>query len=698
MARKNLAAFDATTGALLPFSHSFWSRDYAIPANGVYDKTCSKGVAPNTYTCDTVYEIRPSADGSQIFVGGDFEKIDDKFRTTLGSFKTADGTLSTFRVWGIDGRVRAMTVRGNTVFIGGGFSHVDGQARERVAAVDATAGTVLPLKTTVDGPVIALETSAGGERLLVAGDFDYINGVKHRGIMAVDPVTGANAPWSSNPMPGSAPGSRSYGTDIAVDADSIYVAANGEGTFDGRLRIDPLTGNVLWTDTCLGATWAVERVGDLLYSGSHAHWCGATAGGFPEAANGINDVADQHWHRLLAETARDGQPTIEYWNPTTNGGNVGKLGPRDLAWNPAGVLWAVGEFTTVNNKPQEGVTRFGTPALATTALPARVKSPLAMSIQPGTATVTWEAADDLDNENLTYEIWRDAALVGTAAAASRNAWLHPMVSFTESGLTPGATVQYQIRAVDPSGGKAVKSWPVPVTIASATDTYRSTVLGDGANLYWPLDDAAERYAGGLVAPGGAARYTSTGVTLGATGVLAGAANRAVTLNGSTSMIRGQQQMAAPQTFSAELWFKSTDSGDLAGFGTERVTTSGTVGRVLYLDTSGRVAFGVTEGSTKRTITSGSSYDNGAWHQAVVTFGSSGMRLYVDGQLRATRSSTTSGNNYQGYWHLGGDSLSGWPSVPSNTRLEGTLDEFAVYPTQLSASTVLAHYQARTVAP
>jgi hypothetical protein len=631
-------------------------------------------------------------------VGGDFEKIDDKFRTAIGSFRAGDGALTTYRVWGIDGRVRAMAVRGNTVWIGGGFSHVDSLARERMAALDATTGAVLPFRTTVDGPVIALETSSGGERVLIAGDFDNVNGVRHRGIMAVDPVTGANTPWADSQMTGTAGGTRSYGTDIAVDSDSIYVAANGEGGFDGRLRIDPLTGRTLWTDTCLGATWAVERVGDLLYSGSHAHNCTDTAGGFPEAANGINDVADQHWHRFLAETARTGQPVIEYWNPTTNGGNVGKLGPRDLAWNPAGVLWAVGEFTTVNKNPQEGITRFGTPDLAPTAVPGRVKSPLAMSLQPGTATVTWETADDLDNENLTYQVYRDAKLVSTTTGASRTQWLHPMLSFTESGLTPGTTVRYQVRAVDPSGANGVKSWDVPVTIADAADSYRGTVLGDGANLYWPLDDWAERYAGGLVDQGGAARYTSTGVTLGTPGVLAAAANRAVTLNGSSSMVRGQQQLTAPQNFSAELWFKTSRAGDLAGFGTEKVITSGTVGRALYVDSSGRVVFGVTEGSTKRTIATPTSYADNAWHHVVVSLGTGGMRLYVDGQLRASRSSTQSGNSYLGYWHLGGDSLSGWPSAPSNTRLAGSLDEFAVYPTQLSAAAVLDHYQARNVAP
>lgn len=695
--RTNVAAFNATTGALLPFSHTFTSRSY--PINGSYDKTCTLGSAPATYTCDTVYEIRASADGSRIFVGGDFEKIDDKFRTGIGAFSTGTDALTTYRVWGIDGRVRSMAVTSSAVYIGGGFSHVDSQPRERMAALDPESGAVLPFTTTVDGPVIALATSAGDRRLLLAGDFDNVNGVRHRGIMAVDPTTGDNTPWSSNPMTGTAGGSRSYGTDIAVDGDSIYVAANGEGSFDGRLRIDPLTGQVLWTDTCLGATWAVERVGALLFSGSHAHNCTDTAGGFPEAANGINDLADQHWHRFLAETARDGQPTIEYWNPTTNGGNVGKLGPRDLAWNPAGVLWAAGEFTTVNGKAQEGLTRFGVPDLGTTAVPGRPRSPLAMSLTPGTATVTWETADDLDNETLTYQVWRDGRLVFTTTASSRTAWLHPMVRFEDSGLTPGATVRYQVRAIDPSGAQGVKSWDVPVLVASAPDDYRSRVLADGASLYWPLDDWAERYAGGLVDVGGAARYTSTGVTLGAPGVLTqAAANRAVTLDGSTSLIRGQRAMPAPQTLSAELWFKGFRSADLAGFGSERVITSGTVGRALYLDTSGRVVFGVTEGSTRRTVTAAGSVIDGTWHHVVATLGPNGMRLYVDGSLRGTRSTTVSGNAYAGYWHLGGDSLSGWTSAPSNTRFAGSLDEFSVYPTELGASQVLAHYQAGVAAP
>ena len=689
VARKNIAAFDAVTGDLLPFQHAFWSRNNAIPANGVYDKTCSPGTASGTYTCDTVYEIRANSDGSRIYIGGDFEKVDNLWRTGAAAFTTGNGALTSFEVLRPNGRIRALAVTDSAVYLGGTFRAIDGQPRVRTAAVNPTTGALLPFTATVDGQVIALATSAGGERVLIAGDFDNVNGVRHRGIMAVDPTTGANAPWSSSPLPGTAGGNRSYGTDIAVDSDSIYVASNGEGNFDGRLRIDPLTGNVLWTDTCLGATWAVERAGDLLFSGSHAHNCTDTAGGFPEAANGINDLADQHWHRLLAQTARGGTTAIEQWYPTTNGGIVGKLGPRDLSWAPQGVLWVAGEFTTVNSKPQQGLTRFGVPALAESQAPSRPATPLVVSVEPGTATVSWEPAEDLDNENLTYEVFRGSTLVHTQTAPSRWAWFHPGQVFTDTGLTPGAQLSYQIRAVDPSGVRSVKSWPANVTVATTTDAYRARVLADGATVYWPLDDQAERFAGGL-GMGSSARYTSTGVTLGVGGALTGVPNRAVSLDGASSMVRGQSKEPMPASFSTEIWFKGSGGGKLVGFGNANVTTSSQVARTVYVDRNGRVVWGVTSGS-RRTVTSSRAYTDNAWHHVVATVGPTyGMRLYVDGDLVGSNSTVRSGSTYDGYWHLGGDSLSGWTSAPTNSRFAGSLDEFAVYPGELSPETVAEH--------
>jgi hypothetical protein len=69
-----------------------------------------------------------------------------------------------------------------------------------------------------------------------------------------------------------------------------------------------------------------------------------------------------------------------------------------------------------------------------------------------------------------------------------------------------------------------------------------------------------------------------------------------------------------------------------------------------------------------------------------------MKLYVDGVLRASNASITTSQNYQGYWHVGFNSISrGWPSGPSSPYFAGSIDEVAVYPAVLSAAQVAAHH-------
>ena len=72
-------------------------------------------------------------------------------------------------------------------------------------------------------------------------------------------------------------------------------------------------------------------------------------------------------------------------------------------------------------------------------------------------------------------------------------------------------------------------------------------------------------------------------------------------------------------------------------------------------------------------------NDGDWHHVVGVLASDGMRLYVDGVQVGSRSDVNSGHGYYGYWRVGADTISsGWPSQPSSTRLNGDIDEAAVY--------------------
>lgn len=69
-------------------------------------------------------------------------------------------------------------------------------------------------------------------------------------------------------------------------------------------------------------------------------------------------------------------------------------------------MWVGGEFTKVNGKPQQGLTRFsGAKDTGSPSVPQASVS----STTPGKIDVRWQSSIDLDNSDLTYRVYRNGS-------------------------------------------------------------------------------------------------------------------------------------------------------------------------------------------------------------------------------------------------------------------------------------------------
>jgi sugar lactone lactonase YvrE len=170
----------------------------------------------------------------------------------------------------------------------------------------------------------------------------------------------------------------------------------------------------------------------------------------------------------------------------------------------------------------------------------------------------------------------------------------------------------------------------------------------------------------------------------------GAANSAYTFDGVGQYIYTTTQYTNPQIFSLSLWFKTstTSGGKLIGFDTNDAGPgSGQFDRHIYMNNSGQLYFGVYSSATL-TINSTKSYNDGVWHHVVVTFGPTyGAVMYVDGSSVASNSAMTAAETDNGYWRIGGDNLSGWPSTHTSNYFAGQIDDIGVYTLELTAAQV-----------
>jgi PKD repeat protein len=714
--RNNMLAYNVVTGALLPFAPSF---------NG------------------QIRAVAVSPDQTRIYVGGEFTSVTINgtatARSRIAAFNAATGALITTFNPPVNSSVDALAVTNSTVYAGGSFAGVGNQDRSRLAAFSASNGALLAwAPAATGGDVWSMTINPAGDRVVVGGSFTALNASSNPGygLGMVDATTGANLPFAVN----------SFVRDGTVDgaittltSDANYVYGGGYtfgrtgGTWEGTFSASWNGGDVRWLDDCHGDTYSLHSQGDVVYAASHTHYCENIDG----IRQGAGNVGDYPYFRGTAfgktptgtvtwepDQGRyfnfAGQPrsSMLTWFPSINTGTY--TGQSQGAWSVTGnadYLAMGGEFTRVNGVNQQGLVRFARstvsgnprshgPTLFNTTYPLNVSS-----TEAGKVRINWTSNEDIDNDYLTYRLYRRLTpqsaqtLIATRQVRARW-WNHFVMGYNDTGRTPGSTIEYRVSATDASNNVANSPW-TPVTVASSgTDSpYVEAVQASEPTHWWRLNEASGTNLGDS-AGFRPVTTTATGVTPGAPGAITNdPSNRAASFSGATTTRAYTSVLdAPPDVFTLEAWFKTSapTGGKIIGRGNRNDRNSTKMDRQIYINNAGQVVFGVKPDQNRQVVTSPGSYANGNWHYAAASLSPSGMKLYVDGSLVAQRADVTVPEHLaNGYWRLGGDSLTGWPAGPNATPLTGfftgQLDEVAVYKRALTDAEIASHYAAGTAA-
>ncbi|GAA1133988.1 hypothetical protein GCM10009630_35230 [Kribbella jejuensis] len=407
--RTYLAAFDERTGAL--------------------------DAAMNHELDGFVWAVVASPDGSRVYVGGDFTRVDGLVRNRLAAFDTATGRLVANIAPQVSYRVKALAIGRNSLYFGGSFEQVNGVTRNRVAAISTVTGALLPWNPDADDDVYAIDVADDNSKVYVGGTFSTLRGTDHWAVASVNTSTGAALPFpaaSAVPLPNDSCTSRVK--DIETSGSRVFFADAGDGwgCFDGTWAADVATGKLLWRSNCLGATEALAMVDGWLFKGSHAHSCPHT----------FADGSGTHF--LLLQNPATG--ALGPWFPNANGGPPTLVGPL-VAVSGGSDLWIGGDFTEINGVGQEGLTRFTN--FGPGAAPLTPPAPALSSTRVHRVNATVRASLDNDDIRLTYRLLRGRTnTVVAATTVSSSFWYRPSITLTDTAAPSGTTQAYRIEVFD----------------------------------------------------------------------------------------------------------------------------------------------------------------------------------------------------------------------------------------------------------
>lgn len=684
--RSNLLSYNIETGELLDFAPQF---------NG------------------QVRAVELSPDGSRLFVGGEFTKVNGVNRYRVAVFDVATGNLVNSVVPSLDYHALDLAVTNDTLYVGGKFTSASGHRRVNAAAYDLATGKLLPWDPGVqDGRIHGLEVSPDGDAVVLVGSFMKVRDRSVKAWVKVDADTGETMSWPVNEVIQNS-GSRAALYSVSADEDRVYVTGyryGGGYLFEGAAAAD-WEGNLDWIADCRGDSYDIAPMGDVAYYVSHNHDC-SSLDGIPDRNPWIHHYANA----VTAERSPDGRvnksrrfpgtpaPEMLSWYPRLKAGSY--TGLTQAAWTVESTdkyLLLGGEFPEVNGQKQQGLARFVIREEAPGKMGPTKKPRLELAgVNRAMVSMDVSATYDLDDTTLTYLLRRNGLVV--AEVNKKTHWWDKITFEMVDPEAPTGEHSYVVEVRDPSGNMQ-RSNAVTVKVDNGADPnepdpdrpdvgaqYTQAVRADSPTDYWRMSETSGDFLNQVRDKPLAAAESVTRDLPGATGGPDRSAGfRNVTAVGAAE----KSKRWAPWRYSTELWFKSTglDGGVMMNMAGSNVEPSTYKGRYTYMRPDGRLVAGVYD-SEPHVAVSAESFNDGQWHHVVTTFEpGKGLTLYVDGKKVAHNDAPQKALRMWGFWRVGGDGATGWPSAPTGTAFPGQLDEIAVYDKVLTAEQVAAHWAA-----
>lgn len=257
---------------------------------------------PRVITGTAVYKMLQV--GTTMFAGGDFTQVQDSARTTtvdrtdLFSFNATTGAITSLSV-SFDAPVWGLASDGASLWVGGNFKTVNGVARRGLVKLDPVTGAVDPaFNARLNGNVEDLQLSNG--RLIVGGKFA-------KRLQAVNPATGADTGYLNLGISGTVAANAGT-TDVyrfAVDPGGNHLVAIGNFTAVGtatRFRafmvdLGPASGTLAsWyytpLDRACRAPKLPAQLRDVDYSPDGSFFVIVATGFIPQAGDEGSTICD----------------------------------------------------------------------------------------------------------------------------------------------------------------------------------------------------------------------------------------------------------------------------------------------------------------------------------------------------------------------------------------------------------------------
>jgi hypothetical protein len=215
--------------------------------------------------------------------------------------------------------------------------------------------------------------------------------------------------------------------------------------------------------------------------------------------------------------------------------------------------------------------------------------------------------------------------------------------------------------------------------------WNNAVLADSPIGYWRLGETGTTF---VDTGSGAKNATGTVTTSVASPIYDG--NTAITLSGAQSLATAvTDPLAAATACSVECWVNANGAWSVGS--TNILVNPGNAGHYIAIGTGSQPIVSLIISGVQRLLNTAPALSATGWHHLVATWASGDLiRLYVDGVLSVASSAFAGTLDAS----TGGVCLGAFNTAAPSLFFTGSLDEAAIFTTQLSATQVATHYAGR----